>query len=100
VSPCKRSTESAAAATGGERHLERRRVPDRLVVADHALLTERAHQELVRVVLGRVVDRKNTEGGIRLGCEGVQALAECGVGRTHDEDAEDRRAMRRCVVLL
>ena len=28
--------------------------------------------------------------------ERVQALPEARVGRAHDEDAEDRRAMRRC----
>ena len=54
----------------------------------------------MRVVVGRIVDREHAEGGVGLAREGVQALAERGVGCAHDEDAEDRRVVRRCVVAL
>jgi hypothetical protein len=48
----------------------------------------------------RIVDREDAEGGIGLRGERVKALAEGGVRCAHDEDAEDRRVVRRCVVAL
>ena len=77
-----------------------RRTRARSFVADHPLRTEGPDEEVMRLVGRRIVDREDAEGGVGLRGERVEAFAKRGVRRAHDEDAEDRRVVRRCVVAL
>ena len=84
----------------GQRDAERSGIPERVFVADHPLRTEGPDEEVMGLVGRRIVDREDAEGGVGLRRERVETFAEGGVRCAHDEDAEDRRVVRRCVVAL
>ena len=84
----------------GQRDVEGSAVPKRVFVADHPLRTEGSDEEVMGLVGRRIVDREDAEGGVGLRGERMEAFAKGGVRRAHDEDAEDRRVVRRCVVAL
>ena len=74
-----------------EHRVERPRVPARLVPTDHALVAERAAEQLVRLIGRAVIDREHPERGVGLVGERVQTSSERRLGVADDEDREDRR---------
>src|SRR5205085_5046195 len=61
-----------------------------VIVADHPRRAEGSLEELVRLVVGRVVDREDAERLVRLAREGVQAGSKRRVCRPNDQDREHR----------